>query len=186
MIATGNHLLVQLKANQPTLLQATRDYCTQHPPDDQHYSCDLGRRSRLEQRTTRLWHLPSGFGHEPWHAHFRVVVEVTRQTECFNTARKGWDQRQEQPAYYLCTLTDSAEVLGPVIREHWGIENRLHHVLDTALEEDACRIRRNPGVFTLIRHFALNLLRFNGKSNIKAALYDNALSLDRLLAYQGI
>lgn len=65
--------------------------------------------------------------------------------------------------------------------KHWGIENRLHHLLDTALEEDARCIRRNSGVFALIRHFALNLLCFNGKSNIKSALYDNALSLDRLL-----
>lgn len=185
-MATGNHLLVQLKGNQPTLQETIRAYCAQHPPDDQHYQCDLGQRSRLEQRTVRFWRLPSGVGVESWHAPFRAVVEVTRQTECFNTIRKDWVPRQEQPACYLCTHTDSAQVLGQVIRAHWGIENHLHHVLDTALEEDACRIRRNPGVFALIRHFALNLLRFNGQTNIKAALYNNALSLDRLLAYQGI
>jgi hypothetical protein len=43
------------------------------------------------------------------------------------------------------------------IRGHWGIENRLHYVLDTALGEDAIRIRKNPGVFAHLRHFALNL-----------------------------
>jgi hypothetical protein len=66
------------------------------------------------------------------------------------------------------------------------LQNLTDTPLDTALEEDACRIRRHPGIFALIRHFALNLLRYNGKDNIKAALYDNALSLDRLLAYDGI
>ena len=179
-MASGNHFLVQLKTNQPSLWEAIRDYCTGHAPDDHHYRCDVGRRSRLEQRTVRLWHLPAGFGHEPWQAHFRLVAKVTRRTECFNTARKGWVERQEQPVYYLCTLRDSAEVLGQVIDEHWAVENRLHHVLDTALEEDASRIRRNLGIF------ALNLLRYNGQDNIKAALYNNVLSLDRLLAYQGI
>lgn len=179
-------MLVQLKANHPTLSEAIRSYCAQHLPDDQHYSCDLGKRSRLEQRTVRLWQLPAGTGSQPWHDHFQAVIEVTRRTECFNTTRKDWDLRKEEPAYYLCTMTGTAQDLGQVIRDHWGIENRLHHVLDTALEEDACRIRRNPGILALLRHFALNLLRYNGKDNIKAALYDNALSLDRLLAYDGI
>lgn len=179
-------MLVQLKANQPTLLEAIRAHCAQHRPEDQDYTCDLGKRARLEQRTVRVWPLPGGIGSQPWHDHFQVVTEVTRHTECFNTARKDWDTRQEAPAYYLCTTTAPAQALGQVIRNHWGVENRLHYVLDTALEEDACRIRRNPGIFALIRHFALNLLRHNGKDNISAALYDNALSLDRLLEYEGI
>ncbi len=179
-------MLVQLKANHPTLQEAIHAYCRHHPPENQHVSCEVGKRSRLEQRTVRLWSLPAGTGTHPWHDHFPVVIEVTRHTECFNTARKGWVPRQEQPAYYLCTLSDSAQALAHVIRDHWAVENRLHYVLDTALDEDACRIRRNPGIFALIRHFALNLLRHNGKDNIKATLYDNALSLDRLLAYKGI
>jgi predicted transposase YbfD/YdcC len=109
---------------------------------------------------------------------FQAAIEVTRHTEGFNTAR------QEEPAYNLCTAT--AQALGQVIRDAGGIENRLHHVLDTVLEEDACHIRRNPGLLALIRHFALNPLRHNRKDNTKAALYDNALSLDWLLAYKGI
>ena len=175
-----------MKANHPTLQEAIHAHCHQHPCEDQHYSCEVGKRSRLEQRTVRLWSLPAGIGSQPWHDHFQSVIEVTRHTECFNTARKGWVTRQEEPAYYVCTTTASAPLFGQIIRDHWAVENRLHHVLDTALHEDACRIRRNPGIFALIRHFALNLLRHNGKDNIKATLYDNVLSLDRLLAYDGI
>ena len=166
--------------------QAIHAYCRHHPPENQHVSCEVGKRSRLEQRTVRLWALSAGTDTHPWHDHFPVVIEVVRHTECFNTARKCWVPRQEQPAYYLCTISDSAQALAHLIRDHWAVENRLHHVLDTALDEDACRIRRNPGIFALIRHFALNLLRHNGKDNINATLYDNALSLDRLLAYEGI
>ena len=55
-----------------------------------------------------------------------------------------------------------------------------------ALGEDASRIRRNPGIFALLRSFALNVLRFNGVTNISLALYDNALDFDRLLAYKGL
>jgi hypothetical protein len=40
--------------------------------------------------------------------------------------------------------------------------------------------------FALLRSFALNLMRFNGINNISLGLYDNALSLDRVLAYEGL
>jgi hypothetical protein len=39
-------------------------------------------------------------------------------------------------------------------------------VRDTRLDEDASRILRNPGIFALLRSFALNLLRFNQVDNI--------------------
>jgi hypothetical protein len=59
-------------------------------------------------------------------------------------------------------------------------------VRDTRLNEDASRIRRNPGIFALLRSFALDPLRFNQVDNISLDLYDNALSLDRVLAYDGL
>ncbi len=97
ILDTDNQLLVQLKANHPTLQQAIQAHCRHHPPEDQHTRGEVGHRSRLAQRSVRLWSLPAGTGTHPWHDHFPVVIEVTRHTECFNTARKGWVPRQEQP-----------------------------------------------------------------------------------------
>ena len=54
---------------------------------------------------------------------------------------------------------------------------------DRVLREDDSRIRREPGVFARLRSFALNILRANGVTNVSEAVYVNALSLDRLLAY---
>ncbi|MDP9356870.1 MAG: transposase, partial [Chloroflexota bacterium] len=55
---------------------------------------------------------------------------------------------------------------------HWGIENRLHWVLDMAFHEDACRVRTgHPAAnFAVLRHIALNLLRQERtvKAGIKA------------------
>jgi predicted transposase YbfD/YdcC len=185
-IETSNHLILQLKANQPTLLDKIHAYCTHHAPDDTAYSCDIGKRSRIEQRHIRFWSLPAGIGSESWHDHFKAVIQVTRHVECFNTRTKSWEARQEQPSYYLATFVESAQSFGQMIRAHWGVENCLHHVLDTAFLEDASRIRCNPGIFSLIRHFSLNLMRYNRCTNIKSALYENALNLDNLLAYKGI
>ena len=72
------------------------------------------------------------------------------------------------------------------MRNHWGVENRIHHVRDTRMDEDARRIRKNPCIFGLLRSFALNLMRFNNIGNINLVLYDSALSLDRVLDYQGL
>jgi len=168
------------------LLASVRAACRAGLPAEEAYAADLGRRNRIEQRTVRLWPLAKGTGTEPWHDHFKAVVEVTRRVECFNPRLRRFETRREPPAYYLSTRADSAAALGQAIRGHWGIENRLHHVLDTSLGEDASRIRRNPGVFAQLRHFGLNLLRHNGQANIRAALYDNAISLDRVLDYKGV
>jgi predicted transposase YbfD/YdcC len=47
------------------------------------------------------------------------------------------------------------------VRAHWGIENRLHWVLDVAFDEHQCRLRTGygPENMTIIRHRAMNLLR---------------------------
>lgn len=46
-------------------------------------------------------------------------------------------------------------------RAHWGIENKLHWVLDVAYREDDCRVRAGYAAenFTLLRHITLNLLK---------------------------
>jgi len=46
-------------------------------------------------------------------------------------------------------------------RSHWGIENRLHWVLDVAFREDVSRVRKDhaPANFAILRHMALNMLK---------------------------
>ena len=47
-----------------------------------------------------------------------------------------------------------------VVRAHWGVENRLHWVLDVVFREDLARFRTGDGPqnMAIIRHTALNLL----------------------------
>ena len=185
MIDTGNHLIVQLNRNQPSLHDAMVEHTLSHPFVDEDCTHEIGKRNRIERRHAQVWHLPQGVGKESWHDHFRTLICVHRHTDRFNTRLKDWEATEET-AYYLSDLVLPAARFNQAIRGHWGVENRTHYVRDTRLDEDASRIRRNPGIFALLRSFALNLLRFNKIENISLGLYDNALSLDRVLAYEGL
>jgi predicted transposase YbfD/YdcC len=63
--------------------------------------------------------------------------------------------------YYISSLRADAARCQRVVRRHWGIENKLHYVLDVSMDEDDCRIRKDHGAenFAALRHIALNLLR---------------------------
>ncbi len=62
--------------------------------------------------------------------------------------------------YYISSLSPNAQLFGQSVRSHWGVENSLHWVLDVALNEDDCRIRKDnaPENFAVMRRLAVNLL----------------------------
>jgi predicted transposase YbfD/YdcC len=74
--------------------------------------------------------------------------------------------------YFLTSLPAQGVRFSQAVRQHWGIENALHWVLDVSFNEDACRIRKDKGAqtFSVLRHIAVNLLRHERrhKRGIKA------------------
>ncbi len=71
------------------------------------------------------------------------------------------DKRSEESRYYIASLAGDAKQALGAVRGHWGIENKVHWVLDIAFREDECRIRKGHGAqnFAVLRHIALNLLK---------------------------
>lgn len=74
--------------------------------------------------------------------------------------RVGAERAVERRHYLLSAPLDAATFAG-VVRRHWGIENRLHWVLDVTCGEDASRVRAGHAAQNLaaLRRLALNLLR---------------------------
>ena len=113
------------------------------------------------------------------------VCQLTRTTP----HRDGKTTRDVQYAITSAprSLAD-AEQLSAWRRDHWKIENGLHWVRDVTFGEDACRIRTGsaPQNLAAVRNAAIGLLRRLGAANIAAALRENALKVDELLAKLGI
>lgn len=74
---------------------------------------------------------------------------------------KATGTTERETRYYITSLPPQAAQLNSAIRQHWGIENKLHWVLDVAFGEDLSRKRQGHAAqnFSLLNRIALNLLR---------------------------
>jgi predicted transposase YbfD/YdcC len=114
-----------------------------------------------------------------------VVVDSVRRTP---GATPADDKIEHETRLYITSLPLLADLIGPVVRSHWAIENSLHWVMDMTFRDDECRIRTEhaPANFTTLRHMACNLLRkAKSKDSIrmrrKVAAWDDSF-LARLIA----
>jgi predicted transposase YbfD/YdcC len=172
---------VRVKDNQPRLHDALVALCDAQPAIDRLDTVDHHAHGREEHRRIEIFTV-GGHLDPAWRPFVARVARITRRSLCRDTRTGLWRARREI-ACYACQIPLDAQACAAAVRGHWGIENRNHHVRDRTLGEDASRIRRQPGIFARLRSFALNILRAHGVTNVSEAIYTNALSLDRLLAY---
>jgi predicted transposase YbfD/YdcC len=114
---------------------------------------------------------------------FPGVVAVARIT----SRRRLHGKRADKPAvrYYLLSKYIAAKRLLQIVRSHWGIENRLHWVLDVVFHEDGNRTRKDNGPenLAILRRFAINIIRshpdrISMRQKVKRAGWDDAFLLD--------
>jgi predicted transposase YbfD/YdcC len=74
--------------------------------------------------------------------------------------------------YYISSRALSAAQLATAVRAHWGIENRLHWVLDVSFGEDGSTIRKDnaPQNLSLLKKIVLNLIRLDTTGKTKTSL----------------
>ena len=68
----------------------------------------------------------------------------------------------------------SAHAAGGAIRAPGGLKTGTT-IRVVTMGEDACRVRKNPGILARIRSFAANIMRANNVANMTDARYRNAI-----------
>jgi hypothetical protein len=176
VIASGNHLLVQVKANRPSLRRKLEHGASWRKPLGGAISKAQGR-NRWERRELTAFAAKAWFRHTSWVPLIKTVLRLER-TVHKRDPKTGMLNKTSEIVFWV----SSAEGFAPErwsewIRGHWQIENASHYVRDVAFAEDASRIRNKPDVVARLRSFAYNLIRESGEHNIQNARYRAALDV---------
>lgn len=152
--------IIALKGNQGTLHEDVKIFVSEQKSNDfrdtsitRHETID-GDHGRIESRKYTAIHDVSWLQERHnWPALAGVVIvesmrDINKKTE-------------RETRFFITSLKLPAAQLGPMIRDHWAIENSLHWVMDMVFRDDECRVRTQnaPENFVTLKHMATNLIR---------------------------
>ena len=92
------------------------------------------------------------------------VIKITAIREFVSTGKTETQER-----FYISSLKTNND-FNAYIRSHWGVENKLHWVLDMTFREDEQRKRAKHAAanFAIVRKIRLNLLKkYTGKESLR-------------------
>ena len=154
------HYIIALKGNQGTLREDAELFAAEQMANGfrdttitRHETVDADH-GRIETRTYTAIHDVAWLQERHNWPGLKGVVMVQSQRE--TDGKTSLETR-----FYITSLALIASLIGPMIRDHWAVENSLHWVMDMMFRDDECRIRTQnaPANFTTLRHMAQNLYR---------------------------
>ena len=147
--------ILAVKENQKRLLDDIKEAFSEERGFEQSSQTNLGH-GRIEKRTCAIVTNTEWVCKEADWSKLNTLIRLESERTI-----KATGQMEKQVRYYISSKKASAEIFNKAIREHWGIENKLHWVLDVAFAEDKSNKRAGNAAenFSYISKIALNLLK---------------------------
>jgi predicted transposase YbfD/YdcC len=177
--------ILQVKGNQPSLQTALNEAITKALEQEDattrtHRKKEINR-DRTEYRETVVMPCPKNEIFDSWDGIQSIGMTYR--------SRMVDGKTEEFVSTFITSLPCKVRDIATRIRQHWGIENSQHYVLDVTFSEDSSRIRKgaSPEIASAFRRLALNILQKDTsiKDNIrgkrKRCAWDNS-AIERLLA----
>lgn len=179
ILARKGDYVLAVKSNQPKLLAAAKA------------ATATARRNKTKRSAPRN---ETSHGRKERRMAVVASVQKTEQMPAFPglnafamiRSKRGPDKTVER--YYLLSRYYPPAQLLNIVREHWGIENRLHWTLDVVFDEDLARNRKDnaPANLAILRRLALNIARAHPdkktsmRGKLKRAGWDQSFMFDML------
>jgi len=157
------HYVLTVKANQPKLHDHLGSLPWKHVRAG-HKTRESANGREIE-RTVKCVSLAEGINFP----HAAQAAQITRKSRPLGTRK--WST---ETVYIVTSLTPAQgkpELIGALIRGHWGIENGLHYRRDVTWREDGSQVRRGnaPRIMASLRNIAITILRLEGETNLAKA-----------------
>ena len=176
IVENGGDYILAVKGNQGTLEEEVQAACHRSAAVSDSCVVEKGH-GRIETRRCEVFEKGLIVDFENRWKNLASVIQITSIRE-FPSGKT-----QTQKRFYISSLNTKND-FNTYIRSHWGVENKLHWVLDMTFREDEQRKRAKHAAnnFAIVRKIGLNLLKKDaGKESLRSKRLKAAWSKDFLI-----
>jgi len=183
--------ILAVKGNQKFLLDDIEEAFSNAKSDDE-YTLKEVDHGRIETRTAKvITDLDWICSKQNWKKLACIIMVFSTRIN------KQTGVKEEAYRYYISSKKGTAKYFNHAVRAHWGIENKLHWMLDVSFKEDSSKKQAENAAqnFSLLSKIALNMIGnlphdvtrgtkvISAKRKRKMAAWNNEYLLKILLSF---
>jgi predicted transposase YbfD/YdcC len=155
IIEGNNHYLIAVKKNQRNLYNSLEKLMAETPVKTVDIQQDNSHGRKIKRQVS-VWdnyqELPKQIRDK-----FQRIKNIIKVERSGIRGKKEY----EETVYYISSKSETATEVGKKIRNHWGIENKLHWVKDVVMEEDTSLIKNQKAAINIsvIKSIGINFFR---------------------------
>lgn len=179
IIAGKGDYVLQLKGNQKRLLTEIQAYYHKAEREDfvgieqEQFEEVTKGHGRIEKRTYHQVVLNDWVKTAKQWVAARSIIRVER-------LRIQGERESTEVSWYISSHCVNSQLVSKAIRQHWGVENKLHWRLDVIFNEDQYQSNSSATNMAMLKRFCMNLLKVHdpSKRTMKARMMAAAIDDD--------